>query len=56
MPTLLTWEVFISDDYVKIAVAQSTMFKTTADGGIKEVPIPASVRETGNIPDGYSVG
>ena len=56
MPTPLTREVFISDDYVKVAVAQSTMFKATADGGVEEVPIPASIRETGIIPDGYSVG
>ena len=56
MPTPLTREVFISDDYVKVAVAQSTMFKATADGGVEEVPIPASLRETGIIPDGYSVG
>ena len=33
------------------------MFKTTADGEVvEEVPVPARVRETGTIPDGYSVG
>ena len=46
----------MSDDYVKVATAQSTMFKNTADGGIEEGPVPASVRETGIVPDGYSVG
>jgi hypothetical protein len=57
MARLLTRETFISSDYVKIAATQSTMFKATADGeGVEEVPIPASVRETGAIPDGYSVG
>jgi hypothetical protein len=33
------------------------MFRTKEDGeGVEEVPVPASVRETGIIPDGYSVG
>ena len=49
--------MFISPNYVKVAVARPTMFKATANGkGVIEVPIPASVRETGTIPDGYSVG
>ena len=46
----------MSDDYVKVAITQSTMFKITADDDIKEGPVPASVREAGIIPDGYSVG
>jgi hypothetical protein len=55
--TPLTWEMFISPNYVKVPVARPTMFKATANGkGVIEVPIPASVRETGTIPDGYSVG
>lgn len=57
MPTLLTQETFISSDYLKIAVTQGTMFKATADDeDVEEIPIPESVRESGIIPDGYSVG
>lgn len=57
MPTPLTRETFISSDYLKIAATQATMFKATPDGeGVEEVPVPASVRETGIIPEGYSVG
>jgi hypothetical protein len=49
--------MFISSDHAKIAAARPTMFKASADGeDITEVPVPASVRETGIIPDGYSVG
>jgi hypothetical protein len=44
----------MASDYLKIAATQATMYKTTADGeGVEEVPVPASVRETGTIPDGY---
>jgi len=57
MPTLITRETFISSDYLKIAVTQGTMFKVTPDDkDVEEMPIPASVRESGTIPDGYSVG
>lgn len=57
MATLLTPETFISSDYVKIATTQSAMLMTTEDSeGVEEVPVPATVRETGVIPDGYSVG
>jgi len=57
MSTPLTRETFISSDYVQVAAAQSTMFKATANGeGVEEVSVPASVRETGIIPEGYSVG
>lgn len=49
--------MFISPNYVEIAAALPSMFKATANGkGVSEVPIPANVRETGTIPDGYSVG
>jgi len=49
--------MFISPNHVKIAVARPTMFNVTANGeGVIEVPIPARVRKTGTIPDGYSVG
>jgi hypothetical protein len=49
--------MFISPDYVKIAASRPTMYIARADGkGVTEVPIPANVRETGTIPDGYSVG
>ncbi|KIM35507.1 hypothetical protein M413DRAFT_32450 [Hebeloma cylindrosporum] len=54
--TPLTRETFISADYIKIAATQSTMFNATENGeGVEEVPAPASVRETGTIPDGFSV-
>ena len=61
MPTPLTREMFISSDHVKIAAARPTMFKVSEDGtGITQVPVPESVRETvketGILPDGYSVG
>jgi len=57
MPTPLTRETFMSSDYLRIAATQAAMFKATTDGeGIEEVSVPASVRETGTIPDGYSVG
>ena len=53
----LTRELFISPDHVKIAATQSVMYKITADGeDVQEVPVPASVRATGTIPDGYTVG
>jgi hypothetical protein len=33
------------------------MFKVRADGEcVEEVPVPASMRETGTIPDGYTIG
>ena len=61
MPTPLTREMFISSDHVKTAAARPTMFKVLEDGtGITQVPVPESVRETvketGVLPDGYSVG
>lgn len=57
MPTPLTREMLISSDYGRIAAARPTMFELSTDSeGITEVPVPASVRETGIIPDGYSVG
>ena len=56
MPTPLTRETFISSDYIKIAATQAAMFKATDGEGVEEVPVPSSVRETGTIPDGYSVG
>jgi len=53
----LTRETIITSYYVKIAAAQSIMFKTTSDGeGVEGIPVPESVRETGIIPEGYSVG
>ena len=60
IPTPLTRDVFISDDYVKVAAAKSTMFKIIADSEgvekLQKVPVPASVKETDTIPDGYSIG
>ena len=57
MPTPLTREMFISPNNVKVATSRPTMFDFTEDGEcISQVPVPASVRESGIIPDGYSVG
>jgi hypothetical protein len=56
MPTPLTRETFISPDHVKIAATHSIMFNVRADGEVEEVPVPAIVRETGTILEGYSVG
>lgn len=55
MPRTLTRETFISPDHAKIAATQAAMYNVTADG-VEEVPVPASVRESGSIPDGYTVG
>ncbi|PPR06392.1 hypothetical protein CVT26_004653 [Gymnopilus dilepis] len=52
--TPLTRETFISPDYVKIATTKSTMF-TTSPEGVVEVPLLDSIKETGNIPQGYSI-
>ncbi|KAF8903328.1 hypothetical protein CPB84DRAFT_1774576 [Gymnopilus junonius] len=56
MSTPITRETFISSDHVKVAAANPTMVKLSADGeGIEDVPVPASIKETGILPDGYSV-
>ena len=50
-------EMFISPNHVKVATSRPTMFKVTAEGtSISQFPVPACVRESGIIPDGYSVG
>ena len=56
MPTRLTGEMFISSDYAKVAVARLTMLQIGEDDNITEVTVPENVRETGIIPEGYSVG
>ena len=57
MSTSLTRELFISPDHARIAATHSVMYKITADGeDVQEVPVPASVRATGIIPDGFTVG
>ncbi|KAE9407011.1 hypothetical protein BT96DRAFT_1014420 [Gymnopus androsaceus JB14] len=47
-------EDFIRADHVKMATGKPTMFDYT-DEGLKEVPIPDSVRESGVVPSGYSI-
>ena len=57
IPTPLTRGLFISPDHVKIAATHSVMYKITADGeDVEEAPVPPSVRATGVLPDGYTVG
>ena len=46
----------MSSDYAKVATARPTMVQIGEDDNITEVPIPENVRETGIIPEGYSVG
>jgi hypothetical protein len=56
-PQPLTRSLFVSPDYEKIAISKSTMFVLTKDGqGVEEVPMLASVRETGIVPEGFCVG
>ncbi|KAF8057027.1 hypothetical protein FPV67DRAFT_1456560 [Lyophyllum atratum] len=43
-------------NYTAIAAAESKMFEFSKNGqGVIEVPVPAVVRATGRIPEGYSV-
>ena len=57
IPTPLTRGLFILPDHAKIAATHSVMYKITADGeDVQEVPVPASVRATGILPNGYTVG
>ncbi|KIM40805.1 hypothetical protein M413DRAFT_446177 [Hebeloma cylindrosporum] len=55
MSTPITRETFISPDHVKIAATHSSMFKIKAEGGVEEVPVPARVRKTGVLLEGYTV-
>ena len=47
----------ISPEIVKVAISKETMFDVGEDGkSIAEVPIPESIKATGVIPEGYTVG
>ncbi|KAF8062493.1 hypothetical protein FPV67DRAFT_274889 [Lyophyllum atratum] len=55
-PKPITRSTFIAANYTAIAAAESKMFEFSKDGeGVKEVPVPAVVRATGRIPEGFSV-
>jgi hypothetical protein len=57
MSNRITRESFISPDIVKVAISKETMFDVGENGeGIFEVPIPESIKATGIIPEGYTVG
>ena len=47
----------MSPDIVRVAISKKTMFDVGKDGkSIVEVPIPDSVKLSGILPEGYSVG
>jgi len=53
----ITRATFISPTHIATALSQKTMYELAEDGeGVKEIPIPKSVRKRGVIPEGYSVG
>ena len=53
----ITRESLISPDIVKVAISKETMFDISEDGeSVVEVPIPESIKATGIIPNGYTVG
>ena len=57
MSTKITRESFISPDIDKVAISKETMFAVGEDGeSIVEVPIPESIKTSGIIPEGYTVG
>lgn len=57
MPNKITRESLISPDIVKVAISKKTMFDIGDDGeSIVEVPVPESIKATGIIPEGYTVG
>lgn len=53
----ITRELFISEDHVRRALTLPTMTSSGDNGkGIEQVPIPESAKESGVLPEGYSVG
>ena len=47
----------MSPDIVKVAISKGTMFDVSKDGeSVAQVPIPESIKATGIIPEGYTVG
>ncbi|KAF8959859.1 hypothetical protein BDZ97DRAFT_1374035 [Flammula alnicola] len=51
----ITRSLLIDDDHVKIATTLPTMFILSESEGVEEVPMPEYIKETGVLPDGYSV-
>lgn len=52
----ITRDTFISEDHVKIALSQKTMFvHTEGEQAVKEVPIPEAAKSTGVLPEGMRV-
>ena len=43
-------------DIAKVAISKETMYDIGKDGEVVEVPIPESIKATGIIPEGYSIG
>ena len=58
MSTKITRESLVlpTPDIAKVALSKKTMFDFGEDGSIFEVPIPESIKATGIIPEGYTVG
>jgi len=53
----ITRETFIADNLTKIVVELPTMFVFGDDGEtVKEVPVPASIKATGTLPEGFTIG
>ena len=57
MSNKITRESLISPDIEKVAISKKTMFVLSEDEeSVLEVPIPESIKESGIIPEGYTVG
>ena len=57
MSNKITRESLISPDIQKVAISKKTMFVLSEDEeSVLEVPIPESIKESGIIPEGYTVG
>ena len=52
----ITRDVFISPEVEMVAISKKTMYVENEGGEIVEVPIPESIKMTGEIPEGYAVG
>ena len=56
MSNKITRESLISPDIEKVAISKKTMFVLSEDvESVLEVPIPESIKESGIIPEGYTV-
>jgi hypothetical protein len=54
----ITRESFIDEDYERIAATQTeTMVREISESGeMVTVKVPRSIKQSGKIPEGYSVG